>query len=164
MYTTSIETHSNHHILCIDLVYCMIWAAFCSLHPQSLTVLICALQTSPYPLHHSPHASHDRTSRSLRPLLQTLSPIFPNSCLRYSSCHILGANLGSRFVYLDTFSINCHSSVGTLRSLILLLPVIVSESGPKHPSPTTDSRRNRILLLKHSPTEVFATTPADPFT
>jgi hypothetical protein len=127
-------------------------------------MLTCPLQASSYAFDHPPYASDNRTSRSLRTLLQTLSPVCSNTRLRNSSCHISGTHLGTRSLHLDTFSFNCHSSISTLRSLILLLSIRIRKPRPEHPSPATDSRRNRVLLLSYSPSQVLTTTSAHTLT
>jgi hypothetical protein len=107
--------------------------------PIFFAMLTCPLQASSYAFNHPPYASDDRTSRSLRTLLQTLPPVCSNTRLRNTSRHISGTHLGTRPLHLDTFSFNCHSSISTLRSLILLLSIRIRKPRPEHPSPATDS-------------------------
>jgi len=122
------------------------------------------IQTSSYTLLHSPHTCNHRTSRSLRTLLQALLPVHSNTRLRYTACYLPRAYAGTRSVHLNASGINCHSSISTFRSLILLLSVRFREPRSEHPSAATNFGRNRILLHKYSPSQVLATTSAHTLT
>ncbi len=123
-------------------------------------MLTCHIQTSPYSFHYSTHPPDHSPSRRLCTLLQTFSSICSNTCLRYPSSHIVGTNPCSRSIHVDTPCVDSHSSVSAVRSLILLFSVYICKSRPEYPSSTTFSRRNCIILLTYSPTEILTTTSA----
>lgn len=158
------KTHFAHHSLLRSYVVSETGHRLSLYISTVFGVLTWAIQTSPYPFHHSPYPSDHRSYRSLCTLLQTLSPIRSNTRLRHSSRYILGTHACARSLHLYALSINCHSSLSPLRNLILLLPVRICKPKPEYFTPTADPRRNRVIFLTYSPSEILSTTSAHTFT